>query len=381
MRRGAAALARRLAVDVASDCTGQAGLGGRAARDAPTASTRFVSHVTYHHAATPAPGETLTVDSFGASVGETQGAQPPSTDAAAKAATTVPHHPLTFKRYQGKVDADKALRDTLPRHVTLREFFGRKPKAAKTQAKVPEPEPVEGGALTPEERRMIRAQKEAAAHITAMMFPWERRQMGGGADGDDRRLTTWERIYWALFAAAIVYFAYTRLGPDNEPDPKEERDRATALARRRAARSILAGKWPLGLQVANGEEDPFQGLAPGEIVELVEKERLRLGGPRDDPFEGLTPEEIEMILEGREPTSVALRTLSYDDLAHPMYAMVGSNTPRRKGPKEPGPVARFFRRMLGGEEKKKEGADGGSAGDGAAGAEGAPATTPAQDQG
>ena len=55
-----------------------------------------------------------------------------------------------------------------------------------------------------EQQEMMRSAAESA---TASMFPWERQQM----DGTKRPLTTFEKTYWGLFAAAISYLVGVNL--------------------------------------------------------------------------------------------------------------------------------------------------------------------------
>eukprot|EP00887_Chlorella_sp_A99_P002277 scaffold10.g2277.t1 len=121
------------------------------------------------------------------------------------------------------------------------------------------------------------SQKEAATLVSAWMFPWERRQMEGG------KLRPWEKLYWGVFVAGMALFLFNRLPKEKEEEKvdegKEERKRAAAQA---AA---------VGGSLIEGEEDPFDGLAPEEIQRYVEEATGRRAGG-DDAFEGMSPDEI-----------------------------------------------------------------------------------------
>lgn len=85
---------------------------------------------------------------------------------------------------------------------------------------------------------------------TAWMFPWERRQLQGGA------LRPWEKFYWGVFVVAISLVLFNRLrDPPVPPDPAIKEAKEAAKAER--ARQVLAGA-----SLVDGEDDPFEGMTP-----------------------------------------------------------------------------------------------------------------------
>jgi hypothetical protein len=134
---------------------------------------------------------------------------------------------------------------------------------------------------------VARLHKEQQDVVSNFMFPWERRQMQGG------KLSTWEQWYWGVFVLAIAVFLFNRAGSWNsEVDiekVEEERRRKEAMDRLKLerARLIMTGGSVL---VPDEEDDPFEGMAPEEVMRFVEE---NTGGSTKDPFAGMTPEEID----------------------------------------------------------------------------------------
>ena len=75
--------------------------------------------------------------------------------------------------------------------------------------------------------------------------------MSGGA------LRPWEKVYWGVFVAGLAVLLFNRLreAPKAPPDPAIAAAKEAAKVDR--ARLVLAGA-----SVTEGEEDPFEGLAP-----------------------------------------------------------------------------------------------------------------------
>lgn len=119
--------------------------------------------------------------------------------------------------------------------------------------------------------------------VSSFMFPWEKRQMQGGA------LSTWEKYYWGVFVMAIAVFLFSKAGNWMSKDPAkddEERRRNEEIERQKheKARRVL-----IGGSMLEDEEDPFDGLSPEEIEAFVQQ---ATGANAKDPFEGMSPEEI-----------------------------------------------------------------------------------------
>lgn len=108
------------------------------------------------------------------------------------------------------------------------------------------------------------------------MFPWEKRQLQGGA------LRPWEKLYWGVFVVAVSLFLFNRLDPWEKEGPKVDEEKEAKKAD--MARLVLAGA-----SVIEEEDDLFDGLSPEEIQQYVEK---TTGAKKEDPFEGMSPEEI-----------------------------------------------------------------------------------------
>lgn len=130
--------------------------------------------------------------------------------------------------------------------------------------------------------------------VSSMMFPWEKRQLQGGA------LSTWEKYYWGVFVVAVAIFLFNRAGHWNQKDPKEveeEESRKTRMEelKKQKARMILAGS-----SVLEEEDDPFEGLSPEEIQVYVQDVT---GANAKDPFEGMSPEEINQYLSDQQSAS------------------------------------------------------------------------------
>lgn len=127
------------------------------------------------------------------------------------------------------------------------------------------------------------ALQQGAQTATSWMFPWEKRQM----DGRGTPLRTWEKLYWGVFVTAIALFLFNRLKPNPQEAKVDEDKEAKKLA---AARAVLAGR-----SFTEGEDDPFEGLAPKEIQTYIDK--ALEGVSHTDPFEGMSPEEINEYTE------------------------------------------------------------------------------------
>jgi hypothetical protein len=132
-----------------------------------------------------------------------------------------------------------------------------------------------------------RLHKEQKDVVSNFMFPWERRQMQGGA------LSTWEQWYWGVFVLAVAVFLFNRAGsgttgadPEKEEEERRKKEEIQKLQAERARMIMVGGS----VLVPGDEEDPFEGLSPEEVMAFVEK---TTGGSRDDPFAGMTPEEID----------------------------------------------------------------------------------------
>jgi hypothetical protein len=130
--------------------------------------------------------------------------------------------------------------------------------------------------------------KEQQDVVSNFMFPWERRQMQGGA------LSTWEQWYWGVFVLAIAVFLFNRAG--SWTNSEEDIEKATAEKRRQEemerlkvarARLIMTGGSVL---VGDDEDDPFENMTPQEVESFVQS---HTGGSTQDPFAGMTPEEID----------------------------------------------------------------------------------------
>ncbi len=129
--------------------------------------------------------------------------------------------------------------------------------------------------------------------VSSMMFPWEKRQLQGGA------LSTWEKYYWGVFVVAVAIFLFNRAGHWNQKDPKEaeeeeNRKKRVEELKKQKARMILAGS-----SVLEEEDDPFEGLSPEEIQSYVQDVT---GANAKDPFEGMSPEEINQYLSEQQST-------------------------------------------------------------------------------
>jgi hypothetical protein len=92
--------------------------------------------------------------------------------------------------------------------------------------------------------------------VSNFMFPWERRQMQGGA------LNTWERWYWGVFVLAIAVFLFNRAGSwmNSEEDIEKaaaEKQRQEDMERLQVerARLIMTGG---SILVGDDEDDPFE---------------------------------------------------------------------------------------------------------------------------
>lgn len=130
--------------------------------------------------------------------------------------------------------------------------------------------------------------------VSSMMFPWEKRQLQGGA------LSTWEKYYWGVFVVAVAIFLFNRAGHWNQKDPKEveeeeNRKKRMEELKKQKARMILAGS-----SVLEEEDDPFEGLSPEEIQVYVQDVT---GANAKDPFEGMSPEEINQYLSEQQSAS------------------------------------------------------------------------------
>jgi len=224
---------------------------------------------------------------------------------------------------------------SFPRAVTLQDIKESIPGFA--------PRPGSKAAeLSKKEKELAKFQRSAAESVSAMMFPWERAQLN---DNAGKPLRWWEKLYWGLFVMSIVYLLVTRLGPseeevaaskssavtDGSAGNMTQKQLDTLQMRRKAARSILAGQWPVGLRVNNGEEDPFHDMTPDEIQSLIDRQRelIAHGGKTDDPFEGYSPDEIEEILAGGDPVSLRMSKQATRDMMHVQYAMLAPDVPAK----------------------------------------------------
>lgn len=123
--------------------------------------------------------------------------------------------------------------------------------------------------------------------VSSFMFPWEKRQMQGGA------LSTWEKYYWGVFVVSIAVFLFSRAGHWMSKDPNKEEEECRRKEEVEKQKQEKARRVLIGGSMLEDEEDPFDGLSPEEIEEYVQQ---ATGANMKDPFEGMSPEEINEYL-------------------------------------------------------------------------------------
>ena len=90
--------------------------------------------------------------------------------------------------------------------------------------------------------------------------------MSGGA------LRPWEKLYWGVFVAGLAVLLFNRLREAPKPPPDPAIAAAKEAAKAERARMVLSGG-----SVIEGEEDPFDGLAPEVSSGLLEEREPRIG--------------------------------------------------------------------------------------------------------
>ena len=123
------------------------------------------------------------------------------------------------------------------------------------------------------------------------MFPWERAVLSGDrAEGPMSGMT---KVYWAAFAAAVVFLIGNRVNIYFK-DRKSKEEMAEELAEnRRAMQEALEGKSFLD------KDDPFEGMEPHEIEAFLNKR-----APDGDPYAGMTPEEINAYMHKQQEEGI-----------------------------------------------------------------------------
>ena len=134
-------------------------------------------------------------------------------------------------------------------------------------------------------------ERDAANPLAGMMFPWERAVLSG--DRTAEPMSDTQKLYWAVFAFAVVVLVVNRvrmyLANRKTKDELAEELKANRAAMHRA----LEG------QSFAGEEDPFEGMEPGEIEAFLKQQ-----APDGDPYAGMTPEEINAYLRAQQERAV-----------------------------------------------------------------------------
>jgi len=133
--------------------------------------------------------------------------------------------------------------------------------------------------------------RDAANPLAGMMFPWERAVLSG--DRTAEPMSDTQKLYWAVFAFAVVVLVVNRvrayLANRKTKDELAEELKANRAAMHRALE---------GQSFAN-EEDPFEGMEPGEIEAFLKQQ-----APDGDPYAGMTPEEINAYLRAQQERAV-----------------------------------------------------------------------------
>jgi len=134
-------------------------------------------------------------------------------------------------------------------------------------------------------------ERDAANPLAGMMFPWERAVLSG--DRTAEPMSDTQKLYWAVFAFAVVVLVVNRvrvyLANRKTKDELAEELKANRAAMHRALE---------GQSFAN-EEDPFEGMEPGEIEAFLKQQ-----APDGDPYAGMTPEEINAYLRAQQERAV-----------------------------------------------------------------------------
>jgi hypothetical protein len=129
--------------------------------------------------------------------------------------------------------------------------------------------------------------------LSSVMFPWERAVLH--AERWTGELKPWQKAYWALFAFGCAFVVGSRVKRFYEDADADESRREAMESNKRALHAAIEGRSFIAHSEDDDEEDPFDGLSPQEIEELVRKT-----APSGDVYEGMTPEEINAYEESRK---------------------------------------------------------------------------------
>jgi hypothetical protein len=140
----------------------------------------------------------------------------------------------------------------------------------------------DGGAAAPENNP-----------LSSVMFPWERAVLH--AERWTGELKPWQKAYWAVFALGCAFVVGSRVKRFYDDADADENRREAMESNKRALHAAIEGRSFIAHSEDDDEEDPFDGLSPQEIEELVRKT-----APSGDVYEGMTPEEINAYEENRK---------------------------------------------------------------------------------
>lgn len=129
--------------------------------------------------------------------------------------------------------------------------------------------------------------------LSSVMFPWERAVLH--AERWTGELKPWQKAYWAVFALGCAFVVGSRVKRFYDDADADESRREAMESNKRALHAAIEGRSFIAHSEDDDEEDPFDGLSPQEIEELVRKT-----APSGDVYEGMTPEEINAYEENRK---------------------------------------------------------------------------------
>mmetsp|Transcript_16584 Transcript_16584/g.22890 ORF Transcript_16584/g.22890 Transcript_16584/m.22890 type:complete len:220 (+) Transcript_16584:114-773(+) len=128
--------------------------------------------------------------------------------------------------------------------------------------------------------------------LRGLMFPWERAVM----DGERVEvMSATTKLYWLVFGSALVFVMGSR-GWDHYKDKTIQEDPELIKRKQEMLKASVQGALNgQSFLSANKAEDPFEGLTPAEIDELVKKE-----APSGDAFDGMSPQEINAYMKKQQ---------------------------------------------------------------------------------
>ena len=149
----------------------------------------------------------------------------------------------------------------------------------------------EGSGTAKTKSSTLEPDRDAANPLAGIMFPWERAVLSG--DRDKEPMGDMQKLYWAVFALAVAFLVVNRIRAYLANRKTKEELAEELKANRAAMHRALEGN------SFAGEEDPFEGMEPGEIEAFLKQQ-----APDGDPYAGMTPEEINTYLRAQQERAV-----------------------------------------------------------------------------